>query len=107
MTVIFDEFRQADGSATRQYEGTGLGLAITKKIVEAHGGKIWVRSELGKGSSFYFTLPIDKDILHQMEQPDGYKKETIAKEEGTSTEIAEKRMLFLIPLHGAFWHRRK
>ncbi|MCK4798620.1 MAG: response regulator, partial [Spirochaetes bacterium] len=56
LKVIFDEFRQADGSATRQYEGTGLGLAISKKIIEAHKGKIWAESELGKGSTFNFTL---------------------------------------------------
>lgn len=54
---IFDEFRQADGSVTRAYGGTGLGLAIAKKIVEMHGGRIWVDSIPGKGSEFYFTLP--------------------------------------------------
>ncbi|MDD4281451.1 MAG: ATP-binding protein [Candidatus Methanofastidiosa archaeon] len=55
--VIFDEFRQIDGTATRTFQGTGLGLAISKKYVEMLGGKIWVESTMGKGSTFSFTLP--------------------------------------------------
>lgn len=54
---IFDRFYQVDGSVTRHFEGAGLGLTITKRIIEAHGGRIWVKSRLGKGSTFYFTLP--------------------------------------------------
>jgi PAS domain S-box-containing protein len=54
---IFERFYQVDGSATRRFEGAGLGLTIAKRIVEAHGGEIWVQSRLGKGSTFYFTLP--------------------------------------------------
>ncbi len=53
-TRVFDEFWQADG----EYGGTGLGLTITREIIQGHGGKIWVESEPGKGSKFYFTLPI-------------------------------------------------
>ncbi|HSE88348.1 MAG TPA: GAF domain-containing protein, partial [Candidatus Binatia bacterium] len=55
---IFDEFRQAEGSITQKKGGTGLGLAIAKKIVELHGGRIWVESEVGKGSKFTFMLPM-------------------------------------------------
>ncbi|MCK5580245.1 MAG: response regulator [Candidatus Omnitrophica bacterium] len=57
LDIIFERFRQADGSAKRVYEGTGLGLAITKEMVELQKGKIWVESELDKGTTFYFTVP--------------------------------------------------
>jgi len=56
---IFERFRQVESSNTRSYGGNGLGLAITKNLVELMGGKIWIESEFGKGSTFYFTLPIE------------------------------------------------
>ena len=57
---LFRKFYQIDTSVTRKHGGSGLGLAISKGIIESLGGKIWVESELGKGSSFYFTIPMDR-----------------------------------------------
>jgi signal transduction histidine kinase/HAMP domain-containing protein len=57
---IFEEFRQAHGSSEETTEGTGLGLTLAKRLVELHGGKIWVESEVGKGSTFTFSLPVER-----------------------------------------------
>ena len=54
---VFERFYRVDRARSRENGGTGLGLAIVKHIVQAHGGEAWVKSDLGKGASFHFTLP--------------------------------------------------
>lgn len=67
---VFREFEQADSSTTRQYGGTGLGLAIVSRLVDLMGGKLGVTSQLGKGSSFSFSLSFSVDAVPDAEMPD-------------------------------------
>lgn len=66
---IFDRFYQIDGSSRRRFGGAGIGLAIVKRIVDAHNGDIWIKSEVGAGSTFYFTVPKKPGGLLLSERP--------------------------------------
>jgi signal transduction histidine kinase len=69
LPVVFEQFRQVDGSLNRSIGGTGLGMPISKNLVELHGGRIWVESVLGQGSTFWFSLPRHKQSSRQDSTP--------------------------------------
>ncbi|MFU8842432.1 MAG: PAS domain S-box protein [Bacteroidales bacterium] len=69
ISLIFERFRQAEESSTKEYGGTGLGLTISRRLVEILGGAMWVDSALGEGSTFYFRLPFNSVEIHPKMQP--------------------------------------
>jgi signal transduction histidine kinase len=82
---VFEPFYQIDGSSTRRFGGAGLGLAIVRQIVEAHGGKVSVISEVGKGSTFIFTVPKYQDEQFNDETPAGRQAGSRAANPGTAS----------------------
>jgi two-component sensor histidine kinase len=91
LNAIFEKFHQVEGSLHRSVSGTGLGLAITKGLVEAHQGKIVVESEMGKGSTFTFTLPVS-----QHERRDPHFRFILDKEFQQAQKNSASLTLFLI-----------
>jgi signal transduction histidine kinase len=81
--LVFEPFRQVDGSPTRRVEGTGLGLPISKQFVEMHGGRIWLESEYGVGTKFTFCVPIEGPV------------EAVPKLEGLQVD-PQKRLILVI-----------
>jgi signal transduction histidine kinase/CheY-like chemotaxis protein len=68
---VFDEFGQVDSSIRRQHEGSGLGVPLSKRLVELHNGRMWLESQLGQGTTFYFTLPILSGKQAELERTGG------------------------------------
>ena len=92
MKIIFDAFRQADGSSVREYEGTGLGLTITERLIKMHHGHIWVDSKPGEGSTFYIVLPTQLAPRHTQTLPtvdDQRPLVLVADDDATTLQLVE------------------
>jgi CheY-like chemotaxis protein len=92
--IIFEEFRQANGTAAREVEGTGLGLAISKRLVEMHDGSIWLESEYGEGTTFSFLLPLDG--------PSSRNERSEASAEGEGKQVLSRPPVLLVEANRLF-----
>lgn len=93
---IFNEFKQVQSQRLNNYQGTGLGLAITKKIIEAHNGKIWAESELNQGTTLFFILPKKRETLENFvdRKNVGKAKIFIVDDDSVMTDILEKFLTY-------------
>jgi signal transduction histidine kinase/CheY-like chemotaxis protein len=89
---VFDEFGQVDSSIRRKHEGSGLGVPLSKRLVELHNGRMWLESQPGQGSTFYFTLPADGDRQSGLERSDW----TVAAPPGRKTMLMLEPDLMLL-----------
>lgn len=96
---VFAEFGQVDGTSSRKHEGTGLGIPLSKRLVELHGGRLWLDSQLGVGTTFYFTLPALPEhtrALIQIERtPNAFNVQTLAPNYRDTILVVESDALLL------------
>ena len=90
--IVFDEFQQVGTSSQMRHEGTGLGLALAKRLVELHGGRIWLSSEVGKGSTFSFTLPVS----YKAERSEMKSVEAMSSREDNSLSSPDSELVLII-----------